>query len=209
MPVFGGRDDFPVRRIKSIELGDSSNSCAVEICSHLGTHIDAPRHFFTAGQAITTYPAEFFAFSQPYVIHVSLQPSELVTKDIMRPWEIPADCDLLLFKSGWTALRQQPVYCNENPGISPEVATLLRENFPALRAIGIDWLSVSAYRQRELGRKAHKILLDSDSRTHPVLPIEDMDLSCNLDGLSRVTVAPFRVEEFDSAPCTVLGEWHD
>lgn len=197
-----------MRQLRSVESGDSSNSFAMEIQSHLGTHIDAPRHFFTGAQNIVSYSAGFFVFTKPYVLHVHLQPSELLNS-VEDMFEIPGGCDLLLLKSGWTTKRMLPEYCCENPGISPELAKTLREKLPALRAIGVDWLSVSAYKYRDLGRETHRIFLNPDACNSPVLLIEDMDLSIDLKGLQRVIVAPLRVTGFDSAPCTVLGQWND
>ena len=70
---------------------------------------------------------------------------------------------------------------------------------------GIDWISISPYQDRELGREAHRVFLDQKGRNNPVLLIEDMDLSCDLTKLRELWVLPLRVEKIDSAPCTVIG----
>ena len=86
-----------------------------------------------------------------------------------------------------------------------ELALWLRQDFPAVRAIGMDWISVSSYESRELGRQAHRAFLNPDGEGSPVLIIEDMNLSKNLKNLAEVLVVPILIETIDSAPCTVIG----
>jgi len=208
VPVFGGEREVVVSQLTSTVAGDSSNSHSVEIQSHWGTHVDAPRHFFSNGPNIADYPADHFVFTAPQVIKVTLNPSELLKFDSLENM-VNKDCDLLLFKSGWAEYRPEPIYFQDNPGISLDLAMMLRSQCPQLRAVGIDWISVSALRHRELGREVHRIILNPEGICSPKLLIEDMNLSDKLCGLKRVIVAPLRVAAFDSAPCTVLGEWDD
>ncbi len=208
IPVFGEVKESTVRQLQSTASGNTTNSFSMEIQSHWGTHIDVSRHFFSNGPKITHYPADQFVFTAPQVVTVALNPSEIL--NLASLWEmVREDCDLLLLKSGWTEFRSQPLYYQDNPGISPELARMLRTHCPRLRAVGIDWISISAFHHRELGREAHRVLLDPVGAYTPKLLIEDMNLSVNLCGLQRVIVAPLRVAAFDSAPCTVLGEWND
>jgi len=47
--------------------------------------------------------------------------------------------------------------------------------------------------------------LDVKGEGNPILLIEDMNLSTELNHLAEVWVAPLQIEEIDSAPCTVVG----
>ena len=111
----------------------------------------------------------------------------------------------MLLRSGWSRIRDGDTYCLSGPGIAPEVARTLREKLLNLRAIGMDWISVSSYADRESGRKTHRVFLDPDGPNNPVLIIEDMDIPLELDRLKSVIVRPLRVEGIDSAPCTIIG----
>jgi len=208
IPVFGEVKQLAVRQIRSTDAGNTTNEFSIEIQSHWGTHVDAPRHFFSSGRNITSYAADYFVFSAPQVIAVTLEPSEILEAATLME-TVREDCDLLLVKSGWTEFRSQPLYYQDNPGLSLELAQMLRSQRPLLRAVGIDWISISAFRHRELGREVHRVLLDPAGDHTPKFIIEDMNLSAELCGLQRVIVAPLRVAAFDSAPCTVLGEWDD
>lgn len=204
MPIYGGRVSVNLNRVKSIFNGDSSNVFAFTLENHWGTHVDAPNHVFGNGKKIADYHPEFWFFRSPKVIHVALKPSEILMCD---KWirNINTDTDILLFKSGWGNYRKKKIYSTDNPGIHPEVGIYLRKKYPRIRAIGIDWISISPYQNRELGREAHKAFLDSESEGQPILIIEDMYLPDDMENLNKICVLPLLVEGMDSAPCTIVG----
>ena len=51
-PVFDGDPETRVEHIKKLENGDSYNLTALSMCSHAGTHIDAPLHFWEDGSPV-------------------------------------------------------------------------------------------------------------------------------------------------------------
>jgi arylformamidase len=208
IPVYGGLEAIRPGKINSIQNGDSANTFVFTLQNHWGTHVDAPNHFFEQGKRIVDYVAGFWVFLEPQVICFDLKPSELLA---LGDWlnELNKETDLLLFKACWSSQRDKDVYHSENPGIHPDVAFYLRKNFPRLRAIGIDWISVSAYQHREMGRMVHRAFLDPQSDSEPILIIEDMDLSGDLTNLLQVEAFPLRMTELDSAPCTVIGMLND
>lgn len=208
IPVYGGLESITPGKIKSIQNGDTSNTFVFTLQNHWCTHVDVPYHFFEQGGKIIDYEADFWIFQKPQVICFDLKPSELLT---LGGWlnELNKETDLLLFKAGWSSHRDKDVYHSKNPGFHPDVAFYLRKNFPRLRAVGIDWISVSAYQHREMGRSAHRAFLDPQGESEPILIFEDMDLSGDLTNLLQVWAFPLRMVELDSAPCTVIGTLDD
>lgn len=208
IPVYGKTAAFEIKSIKAIGNGDTANVYALGMENHWGTHVDAPNHFFADGKKVSDYPAGFWLFKSPQVINLELSSGEIL---ISGSWseQIRLDTDLLLLKSGWGMRRSEEAYSMENPGIHPDVGRELRRKYPAIRALGIDWVSVSSYKNRELGREAHRALLGDYGVGEPPVIIEDMDLSCDMTGLKEVWVLPLRVCGFDSAPCTVVGVFGD
>ena len=197
-----------IEPVKSLQSGDSSNVFRMTIENHWGTHVDAPNHFFDDGKKITDYPPEFWIYKSPMTVKVDLKQSEvLVCGDWLNT--ITSETDILFFNSGWGKYRDDKMYSCDNPGIHPEVGIYLREHFPCIRAIGIDWLSISPYQNRELGRAAHRAFLGLEGKNNPILIIEDMDLLCDLTKLRELWVLPLRVEKIDSSPCTVIGGFDD
>jgi arylformamidase len=208
IPIYGGRASIHTSAVKSLANGDSSNTFRFSIENHWGTHIDGPNHFFKNGSKIIDYPPEYWFFEFPQVIQANLRSSELLN---IEGWiqNVDTKSDLLLFQSGWNRLRENKVYVEENPGIDPNVAIYLRKHYPKIKAIGIDWVSISPYKNKLSGREAHRAFLDPEGKNHPILIIEDMDLSYDLEKLKKVMVFPIRMELIDSAPCTVIGEFND
>ncbi|OHE56199.1 MAG: hypothetical protein A2Z47_06935 [Thermodesulfovibrio sp. RBG_19FT_COMBO_42_12] len=204
MPVYGTANaDMEIVPVRSISDGDSCNVFKIGLENHVGTHVDCPAHFFNHGSKINDYPANTWFFYNPYVIRVSLKENQIITPEDIG--KIPHGADLLLIQSSFSHFRGTEIYSRHNPGFHPEVGKWLREKYSHVRAIGFDFISLSTYQNRELGRKAHQAFLDPNGNNSPILIVEDMDLSVDLTGLTKVMVFPLRVEGLDSAPCTVVG----
>ncbi|MBU1084344.1 MAG: cyclase family protein [Candidatus Omnitrophota bacterium] len=207
IPVYGKRAMVNMNPVRSIKDGDTANVYEFTMQNHWGTHVDAPRHFFDKGKGICDFPPDHWIFDNPQIVEVRLSPGEILTNNGWKD-DIDPGTDILLFRSGWNNFRNEEKYFNNNPGIDPSVGTFIREKFTNIKAVGIDWISVSAYRKRDLGREAHRKFLNPEGINDPVLLVEDMDLSAPgiLNGL---IVVPMRMDVFDSAPCTVIGRFDD
>ena len=205
VPVYGkGPVTLEVPEVRSLRKGDTCRTHRLEIGNHTGTHVDAPAHFSSRGRSVSDYPADFWVFNKPFVARVRLGPGELLMPGhLERP--IPKDADLVLFRSGWSKRRMSASYAIEGPGVHASMADHLRKSAPKVRAIGMDWISLSSFQKREEGRTAHRAFLCPDPKARPILLIEDMDLSGADSKLKEVWVCPLRVEAADSAPCTVLA----
>lgn len=203
-PVYGNPSlKMDIGHVKSILRGDSCNVMRFTMENHWGTHIDCPAHFFERGAKITDYAAEMWVFRKPFVVNLALLENQLIMPQDIR--HVSEGSDLVLIKSDFSRYRGTEKYSVHNPGISSEVAEWLREKHPSVRAIGFDFISISPYQNREVGRKAHQAFLNSDDGSMPLLIIEDMDLSPDLTGLKEVMAFPLRIIGLDSAPCTVIG----
>ncbi|MDW8063043.1 MAG: cyclase family protein [Candidatus Caldarchaeum sp.] len=203
-PVYDDGPRLEISPYKQISRGDSSNSFFIKMLNHIGTHVDAPNHFDPDGRKISSFTADELSFSKPLLIEVAKKSEELITADDLRPFHPRiAESDILLLKTGFQVYRETDplTYVKKGPCLSPDAAEYLR-NFPLLRALGVDMVSISSPSKRELGRESHrKLLVGRD-----FLIIEDMDLLNKPADLKRVLVVPLMVEEVDSAPCTVLAE---
>lgn len=205
MPAYGlAAEKIDIKQVRSMGTKSSCQIFRFSMNNHCGTHVDCPAHFFAGGKKVADYPAGFWLFRRPQVCRLKARPSQIITEKDLAV-KIDPKTDLLLLRSGWGRLRGKAVYSLRNPGIDPAVGAWLRKKYPLLRAIGIDWISVSSYKHREIGRQAHRRFLDPKDIGHPILIIEDMDLSPGLKGLKEVWLVPLRIGKVDSAPCTVLG----
>lgn len=197
-PLYGGEKSITVKKVKSIEKGDSCNKTYWSFPAHTGTHIDAPRHFLDKGRTISNLMPRDLFFKKICLIEVkNTKPGDIINeKDL----SYIKDCELLFIKTGFEKHRNKALYWKNSPALDDKLAGWLRKICPSLRALGIDFISISSLKDRKLGRKAHKAFLGDN-----ILLIEDMKLSSLKGSPDSVIIAPLILEEADAAPCTVLG----
>lgn len=203
---FAGKNTFSVEKATAICCGDSSNSAYWKFHNHIGTHIDLPKHFIEDGKTIDQTPAAYWIFNKVFLnTFDSIRENEIITYG---SWcdKIPKDCELLLLKTGFEKYRDQEKYWKFNPAFSTDLAFWLKRNRPLIRCIGFDTLSLTGYQHRELGRKAHKAFLSSETENeHEIFIIEDMHLSSIFTSPDKVIVLPLIVRNADASPCSILG----
>ncbi len=202
-PGYGGEKAFHRDIERSIKKGDTSNNQLWKISSHLGTHVDCPYHFDARGKKLDEFSEEEWVFYKPYVWQVEAEAGDLIEQQDC----IPKDCDFLIIKTGFERFRGETVYWKNNPGLSPKLGKWIREHRPNIKMLGLDFISITSYANRDLGRVAHRSFLDSKEEGKPVRVIEDMSFE-NIDKdtkFERIVVAPLMVEGSDGAPVTVYA----
>jgi len=209
VPAYGCEHaELTLKQMKSVGQGDHCNTFWLGLENHLGTHIDAPAHFYADGMTIAEYLPETWLCHHPCVISIEVKENELIGINSLAG-HIPETADMVLVQSGFHRFRETEKYTCHNPGLKPEIGFWLRDKYPSVRLVGFDFISLSSFQNRNLGRESHRAFLDPHGVGVPILIIEDMDLSCELSGLLSVWVVPLRVVGLDSAPCTVIGVFHD
>ena len=205
-PLYHGTPPVVIEKVKEISKGNSCNTYLITLLNHVGTHVDTPKHFFNLGRAISEYSIEELVFQKPLIVDCPKKINEVIEIDDIASLMSSTDADILLIRTGFYKYRKKDIYCYKNPYLSPRAAEYLRENFSTLKAIGIDCISISSYGKRDMGKKAHKILLKKDGfKGCPVLIIEDLYLPYEIKKLDELIVSPVFIKGIDSAPCTVIG----
>lgn len=202
---YGGRKEFVTERTLAISKGDSCNQSEWKLCNHIGTHVDAPFHFSNNGKTLDLYPASFWIFNHVHLVDLPTNESVVLEKG---SWSeaIPLDCELLLIKTGFEKRRNTESYWAHNPGLSPDLGHWLRENRPHLRVVGFDFISITSYDNRPLGKVAHKAFLHEEHKGTPILAVEDMHLDKLFSSPKKVVISPLRIFEADGSPVTVIAE---
>jgi kynurenine formamidase len=202
-PAYAGGIGLQVFSEKCISSGDSCNASKLTLSNHLGSHVDAPRHFIPEGLTVDAYQPNDWIFSSPLLVDISIKVPELISIDHLSPLllkDVDA-CDLLLIRTGFELSRSKRCYWESGPGLHPHLANWLQSKLPNLRAIGIDWISVSSFQHREMGRSAHVALLGAGWRL-----FEDLALAAvPCDAIESVIALPLRLEGGDGAPCTIIA----
>jgi len=202
-PSYGGGEGFTVSPVKALAQGDSCNTSILSFPNHIGSHVDAPRHFLSNGSTIDAYAPKDWIFTHPLMVDIPAKPGQLIGPEVFPSQDCASETvDLLLIRTGFEAYRDCDVYWQEGPGLLPELADYFRNHFPSLKAVGLDTISISGFQHRDIGRKAHAAFLSNDVRIFEDLSLMSIHGSRSL---SQVAALPLRFYNADGSPCTILG----
>lgn len=200
IPIYAGMVGGPndprvkIKLVRDPDKGAPVTMAQITMISHTGSHVDAPRHFFKNGTTIDVLPLDTF-IGPARVIEIkdtkSIKPAELKRYDI-QPGE------RILFKtknSSW-------VYDNDEfttpyVYISNDAARYLIEK--KVRLVGIDYITVGGYENREDNRKVHIMFLNGG-----VSILEEINLDGVKPGRYELLAVPIRLRQGDAAPCRAL-----
>lgn len=201
-PLYGGADKLQIGPDKSIQSGDSCNTSFLKMPNHAGTHVDAPRHFISGGRTIDSFSASEWTFYNPCIINIEIPPGTLIEQQHIINSNIFKQADFIIFKTGFEDFREEDIFWQESPGLAPDMAEFLLTKCPKLRAIGLDFISISSLKHRDQGRLAHREFLQRG-----ILIFEDMRLSelQPQTQLQKIIALPLRFKQGDGAPVTIVG----
>lgn len=204
-PTYGNRDCLTIIESSSIKEGSSANSSKwIFSTNHLGTHIDVPKHFFESGKTITDFSLDFWISDKVQIIDIPCMTAKLIEVDHVSE-EINIETEFLLIRTGYEKYRHNDKYWNDNPGLSANVGFWLRLNYPKIRMIGFDFISLTSWIYREEGKQAHKAFLNPEGIGSPICIIEDMALSGIKSTLTKMIVSPLFCRSSNGSPVTVFA----
>src|SRR5262249_33792166 len=193
VPIYDGMVHWPddpaiqVKAIIDVERGDVATVSSLEMGTHTGTHIDAPRHFIAGGAGVDAVPLQHLI--GPARI-IEIEDPSAVTQAELRNHNV-GPSERLLFKT----LNSQrcwngPEFVSNFVSLAEDAATYLAE-LDTL-AIGIDYLSVG-------NPEVHRTLLGAG-----VVLIEGLNLSDVKSGDYELLCLPLRIAGGDGAPARAL-----
>lgn len=188
-----GEKKFQREVIKTIQKNEAEVS-ALSFGAHLGTHLDAPRHFVENAGGIDQIPLS--SLLGPVVV---VQIPDHVT--IIEPQHLAAialsACPRILFKTANSThqLLKQPEFCHNYVALSPQTAELLVQN--QIKLVGIDYLSIE--KSGSPGHPVHTTLLGAD-----VVILEGLILNQVPAGNYLLTALPLRIVDGDGSPARVV-----
>ena len=146
----------------------------IEMGSHIGTHLDAPRHIDDAGRTVERLELNKLV-GPATVVDVDLSQTDAITRaNIDIDLSVVSTGDRLLFRTGWASRRGTQGFFTEFPDLDLDLAEALASAGVSL--VGLEQPSV----HRTLHQDVHQVLLDAEVRDH------------RSDGLSRESSVPRR-----------------
>ncbi|MFW5714168.1 MAG: cyclase family protein [Brevefilum sp.] len=191
--------DPPVRlkKISAIEEGESANITQIQLCVHTGTHIDAPKHFFTEGKSLEQLSIKYF-LGEVLVMEIGSE-FDTITSQVLtshNDFELLKLSQKVLFKTHNSTLWQShpQTFQSDYVGLDASGAEILAEL--DLKLIGLDYLSIATYRDT---LRPHQILLSRE-----IILLEGINLSSVTPGSYQLYCAPLLIEGCEGAPARAL-----
>jgi kynurenine formamidase len=211
MPQYS--EDHPFLLQKLTDYEDGYLSYGLSLPEHIGTHVDAPKHFWPNGRSVDRLTLEDLT-GRAVIINVIEQaqrnPDYELTLDDLRSWERRygpiGKNSIVVLRTGWESKWYRPrEFMNKDkagvrhfPGYSCDAVDYLAHN-RAVRALGTDTLSIDPGRSEAFC--AHKVLLKTDKYA-----IEGLT---NLEKIppqgATIVVSPLKIAGGSGAPARVFA----
>lgn len=187
-PVYPG-DPETIIKAAGVFAKDGYTDHYISIGTHVGTHIDAPMHMLSNGVGLDQIPVEQFV-GRGKLVEVKGSSFEEVKNSGIEQG------DIVLFSTGMNNKYYDPVYFEQYPVMSEEIARYLVD--AKVKMVGVDTCSVDNQEDFPI----HKTLLAGN-----VLIIENLT---NLQALSgknfTVYALPIKLQ-IDGAPARVIAAY--
>lgn len=209
-PVHIGLKNPEITPNSQIYKGGGYNSYIISVENHCGTHVDAQDHFIDGGKRISDYNINELVFEAPLLLDIPKKQKELIKLEDISRFNLEGK-DCLILRTGFEKYRRDDpeTYLTLNPGIEPDLIYWIRNNYPEIKCIGIDCVSISSFQKPEKGKEAHlNAFIEKRELGKPLILVEDMKLDKirNLNSIESIIVVPWQIRGVDSAPCTVLAK---
>ena len=205
--VFGGQEEYKLE-LKTYQVDELLPAyhrpegqwyviTEVTFWSHVGTHIEAPRHYVKDGADVADLPLERLTGPATVVDFTHKGTNEAITLEEMQAAGDIHVGDMMLIKTGRDRLYRTP-QAHDRPYLTIEATRWLAED----RCIALLGTDASGFEVRGIDTQPnHQILFE-----HGIPVVEHLT---NLDALSSnrvmLVVLPWRVRDLDSCPVRVVA----
>lgn len=202
MPVYPGAEP-PILAGASTCEKDGFRETRLTMCTHTGTHMDAPAHLFDGRTALDAFPASQF-IGRALVIECSdLSEGGAITLERILQYGKDAEiADFLLFHLGWDRRWGTAAYFGDYPCLDDAAMDYIIAG--DYKGIGFDVISLDPIADENLTR--HKKLF----RNKDIVNIENLrDLSLCGKGLFSFGCFPLKLRNCDGAPARAVAWFED
>jgi len=183
-----------IYRFSDVDLGAKVTMSMLEIISHTGTHIDAPRHFIPGGSTISDMPLNA-TIGRARVIEIkdsqSIKVAELKKHNIRKG-------DRILCKTRNSPIvYESPKFVEDYVYLEADAATYLAER--KILLFGLDCITIGNIKNEESVMKTHQTLLQAG-----IYILEDCALGGVPAGEYELLCLPLLMYKGDAGPCRAI-----
>lgn len=188
-----------IQQVKTLEV-EGWNARRLELYTHCGTHMDAPRHFIADGDTIDNVDLSACVGPARVVDLTPIAPRELITvAHLGEAAEAIGKGDRLLLRTDWHQRHRSDEYRDALPRIHVDLARWLVDRGVAL--LGVEPPSVADVNNRDELTSVHRVLLGGG-----IVIVEGL---AHLDQIESTTVdlvvLPLKVLDGDGAPVRAVA----
>ncbi len=181
-------------RLKDRDAGDPVSLMDMHFIDHAGTHVDAPLHFIAGGKTIDKMPLNA-TIGRARVIEIKNK--EVITVEELLPHNIRRGERILFKTENSDRCYKTDEFFEDYVYFSTEVAQHLVDR--GVKAVGLDYLSIGTYRDRDNLHDTHEILLNAG-----VYIIEGINLAGVKPGRYELVCLPLLLERGDAGPARAI-----
>lgn len=194
MSTYTKDEKFEDYDIASIEK-DGYNEKLLKLCTHTGTHIDAPSHMINKGKTIDEFNINDF-IGVALIIDVS-NLKKIDLENLIAYKEKINNCDFIILKTGWDKYWGSSEYLQGFPTLTEQAARWICSF--NIRGVGTDTISIDAFDSIDF--EVHNTIL-----SRGIMIIENMT---NLNELKEeeftLVATPLKIENGDASPIRAIG----
>lgn len=190
LPVYPGDPPFDARPWSSIAGGESSNVTHLNLGTHSGTHLDAPRHFVQNGMPVDQLPLDLLVGK---ALVLELAGIKLIGRKELERLRIKG-VERLLLKTDNSELWSRSGFSQDYCALALDGARYLLDC--GVRLVGIDYLSIESFGG---DGEVHRLLLGNG-----VVILEGLALADVTPGEYELICLPLKLKGGDGAPVRAL-----
>ena len=190
--VYPGNPEIHIELQQAIAQGAGANVSALQMGSHTGTHVDAPRHFFDDGAGVDALALD--VLMGPALL-IAVDADVMAVSDVhLRPYDLTHVARVLIRTRNSAFIRDRDFH-RDYTYLAPEGAAYLVEM--GVKLVGVDYLSVEQFHSGH--HRTHRTLLEKG-----VIIVEGLDLSEPPPGVYEFRCLPLRLTGLDGAPARAV-----
>jgi arylformamidase len=192
--VYPGNPAVSITPHQAISAGAGANVSRLDVGSHTGTHVDAPKHFFDDGAGVDTLPLDLLM--GPARLLVLSDAVASVGMAELEPHELDGVTRLLIRtrNSAWLASGSSEFH-PDYTYLAPDGAEYLVAL--GVKLVGVDYLSIEQFHSGH--HRTHRTLLERG-----VVIVEGLLLADVPAGEYDLRCLPLRIEGLDGAPARAV-----
>lgn len=194
LPTWPGDPGLKLEQYASMDKGTHYNATQISSSVHVGTHVDAPRHFLNEGSTVEQLPLD--VLTGPCYVTQLPDGIDAITAEVLDRTEITSEMKRVLFGTSnshyWA--RGESKFQTDFVAITEDGAEWLVKH--GVQLVGIDYLSIAPYDE---SIPTHTVLLKAG-----VVVVEGLNLSNIMRGFYDLYCLPLKIAGSDGAPARAI-----